>query len=990
MTLFSSLRNLRKYSMPLVLLLVGVFSLGYVALSLSIQARLPSDGFLLTEFLAAELRVATRLETASGELLIGDEIVAIDGLSLAEWGERAWQGGRWPGWKVGQTIVYQVRRAQKTLDIPVTLRAFPIERLPLVRFGVYTLVITVMIVGCYMLLRHPEEEASRLIFVIVLCLTVNLVLHFQVMTLVVPTLFITESVLKFLARAFLFSTVHHFLLVFPVNKVRNPAVAKSLPWFHFINPVVSLICGLIYGATPLRIWLLASQVSAWLGLAMLVGGVVSILHTAVTERQPAVVGQIRWIAWGAAVSILPYLLLTGLPELLQGQAILAIEVTAFFLVVMPISVAIAVVRYRLFDVDTLILQTFAHLLFGLVLVGGYFLLKNVLRGLFALFFNSRNENYVIFAATLLLTSVFWIFRARISTYSRKLIFRDVLDAPELLQRMTGKLTSALRLDQLTTLLTEDLPVQMAAEQGVLLLLSEDGESLMSVSSSDDSRVLLLRSGVAEWLLQARTLPRGSASILRSAPPDWASRDLLDFMAERHIELAVLLRVGERPVGLWGLGPRKGRLSYTTAEVRLIDTLALQAALAVENVQLVQRMQADQHNLEEEIERRAAVMVNDRNRLSAILQNMADALLVTDLSGRIQLANPAFERLVRLASRSFLGQNVTEVLPLPKLSEVLGLAEANPGMVHTADILMVAPRLSGSNNVALTKYVLRVSATALGDKSAVVFILRDITHEVEVDRMKSEFVSAVSHELRTPLTSIVGFAKLITRAFERSIKPALPVDDEDIQHVVEQVDHNLKIMVVEGEHLTTIINDVLDISALDAGTLIWNDCSCDLRTLAQDIVVESRALADAKGLALITDFEATALPLVADCERIRQVLNNLLSNAIKFTQHGKITVILRRLEPGATQHGWDAPETGAALAMIRDTGLGITAEGLRHIFQRFHQGVDAFHGKPKGTGLGLAICYEIITHYGGKIWVESTVGQGSTFYFTLPLTEQGGG
>ena len=968
-------------------MLVGVFSLSYVALSLWIQARLPSDGVLLTEYLASGLRVATDLDPQERTLAVGDEILAIDGLTIAEWGERAWDGAPGPQWRVGQTVVYAVQRGQTRLDVPVTLRAFPVERLPLARFGVYAMVATVLVVGCYMLLRHPEEGASRLLFVSALCLALILMLHFQVMTLVIPGLFIIESVLKFLARALLFSAVHHFLLIFPVNKIPSHTLAKFLPWFHLVNPVVSLICGLALESGPLRVWLLASQVSAWLGLAMLIGGMVSIIHTAITVRKPAVVGQIRWIAWGAAISILPYLLFTGLPELLWGRAFLTIEITAFFLVAMPISIAIAVARYRLFDVDTLVVQTFAHLLFALALVGGYFLLKGVLRGLLTLLFGSIAEEDLVITAALLMTSVFWMFRARISTYARQLVYRDVLDVPKLLQQMTGKLTSALRLDQLTLLLTQDLPEQMAAGRGTLMVRSEDGASLVSsvddsVSSSTDA--LPIQPGITGWLAH------GGAPILYSAPPEWVPRELLDFMEQRHIELAVLLRVGERVVGLWGLGPRKGRLSYTTADVRLMTTLASQAALAVENVQLVQRMQAVQHTLEAEVQQRTAAMVNDRNRLSAILQNMADALLVTDLSGRIQLANPAFERLVRLALRSFLGQNVTEVLPLPKLAEVLALAEANPGMFHTVDIPMVAPRLSGSNSATFTEYVLRVSATALGDKSAVIFILRDITHEVEVDRMKSEFISAVSHELRTPLTSIVGFAKLIARAFERSIKPALPADDEDIQRVVEQIDHNLKIMVVEGEHLTTIINDVLDISALDAGTLVWNDVPCDLRALAQDMVAESRALTDAKGLTLIADFEPVSLPLVADPERIRQVFSNLISNAIKFTEYGKITVTLRRLEPGTIHHGWNVPETGAALAVVRDTGLGITAQGLRHIFQRFHQGVDAFHGKPKGTGLGLAICYEIITHYGGKIWVESTVGQGSAFYFTLPLTVQHGG
>ena len=656
---------------------------------------------------------------------------------------------------------------------------------------------------------------------------------------------------------------------------------------------------------------------------------------------------------------------------------------------MPISVAIAVAQYRLFDVETLVLKTFVYVLFGLVLLGMYLLLKDVIRGVLVLLFGrvaslAVAQNSVVFAATLITTSLFWIFHARIWAYARRLFYRDVLDAPYLLQQMTGELTGALPLDRLTTLLTQELPRQMAAGPGVLTVLSEDGEAL--VSSTDLSEPLLspVRPAVAMWLA------RGGEPLLYSALPDWAPQEVLDFMEQRHVELAVLLRVGERIVGLWGLGPRKGRLSYTTADVRLVKTLALQAALAVDNVRLVQRMQADQLHLEEEIQRRTAAMVSDRNRLNAILQNMADALLVTDSSGRIQLANPAFERLVRLASRSFLGQNFTDVLPLPGLSEAYLLALTNPGTIHTADVPLVASHLSRTEKIALAESILRVSATALGDGSAVIFILRDITHEVEVDRMKSQFISVVSHELRTPLTAILGFAKLTARAFERSIEPALPTDDEDMQHVLEQVAYNLQVMIAEGEHLEIIINDVLDLSALDAGTLVWNDQPCDLRVLAQDVVAESRATARVKGLTLVTHFDAAALPIVADPARIRQVLSNLISNALKFTQQGEIVVSTKVLSPGAFVHGWEAPASGAALASIRDTGPGITPVGLSNIFQRFHQVGDAFYGKPKGAGLGLTICYEVITHYGGKIWVDTQIEQGSTFYFTLPLTENGGG
>lgn len=978
MAFFTSLRDLRKYPLALILLLLGVISMGYTGLSLSVQARLPSDGFLLTEFLASGLRVATHLDGRAHDLALGDEIIAIDGLTVWEWGERVWQGAPAPDWRVGQTILYQVRREQVLLSVPVTLRPFAAERLPLVRFGVYAMVITGLAIGVYMLLRYPDQTASQLIFIIALCLALNLLLHFQVMTLVNPGMFIVENALKFLARALLFSATCQLLLIFPVRKITSPALAKLAPLLHLINPVFSFAWGFASAGTPLQIWLSASQVSAWIGLAMLTGGMASIVHTAITVRQPAVLGQIRWIAWGAAISILPYLFFTGLPELLFGRAFLTIEVTSFFLIAMPIAIAIAVARYRLFDVDTVVLQTFAYILFGLILFGAYLLLKGVLRVLLPLVLEQANGQHIVFVTTALIVSAFWVFREPVLAYAKRIFYRNALDSPRLLQEMTGKLTSAIRLKQLGALLSEDLPNQIGASRGVLMVLDDVGDTLVSSSAGDDS-ALSLRPGLVAWLARSRAL------ILRSAPPEWMPPALADFMDQQGLELAVLLRVGERVVGLWGLGPRAGRLSYTTADMRLMETLALQAALAVENVQLVQRMQIEQQNLEAEIQRRTTAMVNDRNRLSAILQNMADALLVTDPSGRIQLANPAFEQLVHLSARSFLGHTMTDVLSLPRLTEALAQALAEPGMVHTADIIMLAPRLTATNEVTLQECVLRVAVTALGDKSAVIFILRDITHEVEVDRMKSEFISTVSHELRTPLTSILGFAKLVARAFDRSIKPALPCHDE-MPCVVEQVENNLKIIIAEGEHLTTIIDDVLDISALDAGTVVWHDQPCDLRVLAQDVVVESRATADAKHLALVADFAATPLPLRADPARIRQVLGNLVSNALKFTEYGQITVTTKLLATGTTLRGWEVPATGGGLVSIKDTGPGIGAEGLVHIFQRFHQVGDTFYGKPKGTGLGLAICHEIVTHYGGKIWVESTVGQGSTFYFALPLTE----
>jgi len=957
---------------------MGVIGMGYVIVSLSIQARLPSDGVLLTEFMTSGLRVATRLDATMADLKKGDEIVAIDGVSIWEWGERSWRGEPAPAWHVGQTIPYEVRRDQTLRTVMVTLQPFPVERLPLLRFGVYVMAIISLVIGTYMVWHYPAEAAARLLFLSALCLALNLLLHFQVMTLVHPGLFVIESILKFLTRALLFSTVCHLLLIFPVAKITSPSLAKKLPWLHVVNPAFSLLYGFTSGDTPLRQFLLAAQTSSWIGLAMLSAGVVSIVHTALTVRQPAARGQIRWVALGAVSGILPYLFLTGLPELLIGHALLTIEVTAFFLVAMPITMAIAVARYRLFDVDTLALQVFVHFLLGLALVGVYFLLKEVVRWGLMLLTAGVSETRVVFVATAVTATAFWLLRAPVSAYGKRLFSRRSYDVPQLFQWITEKLTSAIRLEQLTTLLTEDLPQQIGAAGGVLWVLDNAGESLVS-AADNGSPGLMLSQGLSVWV------SHGSEPIVRSAPPDWAPSEILDFMERWSIELALLLQVGERVVGLWGLGQRTGHLSYTTAEVRWIEKLASQVALAVENTELLQRMQVNQHQLEEEIERRTRIMFNDRNRLNAILQNMADALLVTDPTGRMQLVNPAFERLVRLSARSLLGQSLADVLPVPELSAVMAQSLARPGMVYTADMTLDSPRFSASNTMELTELILRASVTTLGDSSAVIFILRDITHEVEVDRMKSEFISTVSHELRTPLTAVLGFTKLISRTFERSIKPALSTADEEVQRAIEQVEHNFEIMALEGEHLTTLINDVLDIAALDAGTLVWNDQPCDLMPLLQEVLTPLRVEAEMKGLTLTVNPDAAPLPLLADPERLKQVLSNLITNAIKFTAQGQVTITTQRVPAGTVIREWNVPATEGGLVSVADTGVGMSPAGLRHLFQRFYQGGDALHGKPRGTGLGLVICHEIVTHYNGKIWAESTPGVGSTFSFILPLT-----
>ena len=192
------------------------------------------------------------------------------------------------------------------------------------------------------------------------------------------------------------------------------------------------------------------------------------------------------------------------------------------------------------------------------------------------------------------------------------------------------------------------------------------------------------------------------------------------------------------------------------------------------------------------------------------------------------------------------------------------------------------------------------------------------------------------------------------------------------------------MIQEGERLTTLINDVLDIAALDAGTVEWNDQSCELSALIQEVVAKLQGPATLKGLVLQL-VRADNLPAVwVDPQRIEQVLVNLISNAVKFTEKGEILVRVCLLPGGRLVHKWKAPVEGGVLITVKDTGIGIPRAEMQQIFERFSQGGDTLLNKPKGTGLGLAISREIVEHYGGAISVESEVGVGSVFYVALPL------
>jgi signal transduction histidine kinase len=223
--------------------------------------------------------------------------------------------------------------------------------------------------------------------------------------------------------------------------------------------------------------------------------------------------------------------------------------------------------------------------------------------------------------------------------------------------------------------------------------------------------------------------------------------------------------------------------------------------------------------------------------------------------------------------------------------------------------------------------------------------------------KSEFLANMSHELRTPLNAIIGFSEVLSERMFRELN--------------EKQEEYLKDIYASGTHLLSLINDILDLSKIEAGRMELELSVFDLPTTLDSALTLVRERAGRRGIALHMNVDDRLGQIQADERKVRQVVLNLLSNAIKFTPEGG------RIEVQA------APKDGLVEVSVSDTGVGIAPEDQEAVFEEFRQ-VGTADKKVEGTGLGLTLCRKFIELHGGKIWVQSEVGMGSTFTFTIPV------
>lgn len=451
----------------------------------------------------------------------------------------------------------------------------------------------------------------------------------------------------------------------------------------------------------------------------------------------------------------------------------------------------------------------------------------------------------------------------------------------------------------------------------------------------------------------------------------------------HIEdcLNIPLTVENRIIGVLSLFDEH-QDTFDTDSLQLTTMIADYAAVALENVSLREREMALL---------RDAVL--ERQRLELVIGSMAEGLLITDEKGAITSLNSSAQRLLAQTDLSLPQDKLVPLRTLAQQHAARWVADL-AGVVDQAlagKIVMNQEVIVGGTEDAVP-LTFSISAAPLYDPNAartvllgVVAVIDDITSHKQIDKLKDEFVSIVSHELRTPLTAIKGYTQHLIRRIERRLReqrrPQPPPATQQAQGGLlaqaaaeppEIYDlRSLNIVQSQTEHLERLVNDILDLSRVQQGELQLEYSSFYLADVLAECVRQAQISAEQHTILL--DIEALDSRVVADKARVSQVIGNVLDNAIKFSPQGRqVMVRLQEREDGY-------------LVSISDQGIGVNPDHFDHIFERFYRVRNTASRQYSGIGMGLYIAKVIVDAHEGRIWLTSSPGTGSTFYFTLPRT-----
>jgi PAS domain S-box-containing protein len=381
--------------------------------------------------------------------------------------------------------------------------------------------------------------------------------------------------------------------------------------------------------------------------------------------------------------------------------------------------------------------------------------------------------------------------------------------------------------------------------------------------------------------------------------------------------------------------------FTANDRQILASFADQAAIAVHNAQLYERLS------------------QEKRRLDAIVEYSADGVMILDPAHRITLFNRAMARLTRWSAAEAIGRHHDEVVRWARLETELDLNKAVAGgwPLPSASPLYVEGDLRRKEGGIVSVGITYAPLFDRGGRLVnIIADVRDVTRFREADELKSIFISVISHELKTPVALIKGYADTLMR--------------KDASWDQETIQESLAVIVEEADRLNQLIDNLLDASRLQAGALPLEKDEVALDVIAGRV---ARLFStQTKIHNIVLRFPPDFPTVIGDAARLEQVLNNLVANAIKYSPGGGNIEISGR----ATSE--------EVIVTVSDSGVGIPSEELPYVFERFYRGQRERHQRTPGVGLGLYLAKAIVEAHGGRIWAESTPGQGSAFSFAIPL------
>ncbi|HEX8991013.1 MAG TPA: ATP-binding protein [Anaerolineales bacterium] len=390
-----------------------------------------------------------------------------------------------------------------------------------------------------------------------------------------------------------------------------------------------------------------------------------------------------------------------------------------------------------------------------------------------------------------------------------------------------------------------------------------------------------------------------------------------------------------------------RLDLYTRALRTAPPLTLPMAQGeLESLAIVIRSMVGEYNGQ------LAGIQEEHDRLAAVLEQMTDGVLIADAAGSVQFSNPAARRL--FGSGDTNGRTVTEVMRYHQLVEAWRRCQ------ETREIQ------SESLEVPARRQFLQLIVVPDRHGSGSLLFVQDLTRVRRLETIRRDFISNISHELRTPLASL--------KALTETLQDGALLDPEAGPRFLERI-------ITEVDALTQMAQELLDLSRIESGQVKLELEELEPDTLLQSAADRMRMQAERADLRLDVDCGDDLPQVRADPVRLEQVLVNLIHNAVKFTRSGGSVVLSARRADDAETDGSPAPMVRFA---VQDTGIGIPADDLPRIFERFYR-VDKSRAGG-GTGLGLSIARHIVEAHGGRIWADSIEGRGSTFYFTVPAVQ----